>query len=463
MKNKQIFAVFGCVAGVLVLFLPALAELEFHAKALGILCWAIIWWIAKILPEYVTALIMEVLLVVIAGVPSQTVFSAFSGSTWWLLLAAFGLSLGMVKSGLLHRISVKVLGLFPRSFRGQTLGLMVVGTITAPLIPGLSAKAAMLAPLSLGISDSMNYPRKGTQSTGMFLSMLVGLRNPAPLFISASILGYTFMGQYPPEIQAQFTMLHWFICALPWFLCVSVLNYIALITLYSPGTEERYGPKDPAPEKLGAMSKAEKQILAIMIVTVTLWITEPLHGISSHIIAIAALTVCLALDIFDRNVFRSDINWDSLVFIGIALSLSSTFSYLGIDQWIVGLCAPAMQKLAVNPYLLVLGIGILTVFARFVIVSEVAYVNIFMVFMVPVAMRLGINPWIIGMAAYALVNPWFVMYQNPVYMAAYYAVDGQMAEHNTVEKYCLLYVLICLIGLVISVPYWIHTGVFYLH
>lgn len=105
-------------------------------------------------------------------------------------------------------------------------------------------------------------------------------------------------------------------------------------------------------------------------------------------------------------------------------------------------------------------IGTAVVLLRFVIVSELALVNIIMVFLVPLAMEHGINPWIIGFAVYALVNPWFFLYQNPVYMAAYYSVDGKMAEPIKVSLYCLVYLVICLAGLMVSLPWWRILGIY---
>ena len=282
----------------------------------------------------------------------------------------------------------------------------------------------------------------------------------APLFISASVLGYALLGQYPSDVQMRYTMGYWFLCALPWFLFVSVANYIVIV--------RRYGPKSDAAkkdlvveikaEKPGPMSGKEKYMLVVMSTTMLLWTTEHLHGVPAYIVAMAALCLTLAGNVYDRAAFRADINWDSLIFIGAVLGLSSVFSYLGINIWIVEMCTPVFSTLAANPYLLVLGIGVMTVLLRFVIVSELAFVNIFMVFMVPVAVGLGINPWVVGFAVYGLINPWFFMYQNPVYMAAYYAVDGKMSEHGSIAKYCVTYSLICLAGLALSVPFWMGIG-----
>ena len=102
--------------------------------------------------------------------------------------------------------------------------------------------------------------------------------------------------------------------------------------------------------------------------------------------------------------------------------------------------------------------GALTVLMRFVIVSEVAYLNIVMPFLVPLALAAGVNPWVVGFAMYACISPWFVIYQNSVYLPALYSVDGQMVHHADVAKYCFVYTAICLAALAASVPYWQWMG-----
>jgi DASS family divalent anion:Na+ symporter len=106
----------------------------------------------------------------------------------------------------------------------------------------------------------------------------------------------------------------------------------------------------------------------------------------------------------------------------------------------------------------VVGIGLLTLAMRFLIVSEVAYLNITMPFLVPLALGVGVNPWVLGFAMYACISPWFVIYQNSVYLPALYSVDGQMVRHADVARYCFVYMAICLAGLAVSVPYWQWMG-----
>lgn len=464
MKKRIYCGCAGIVLGLCVAGLLRFAGMSSSVSiALGVLAWAIVWWIFKLLPDFVTALIMGILFVTLADVPTATMFSAFSNSTWWLLMSAFGLSIGVTKSGLMYRISLYVLKLFPPTYRGQVLGLLTVGTVTAPFIPSLSAKAAMLAPLSQSISRSMGYAERSKPSSGLFLAMLTGLRNPAPLFISASVLGYAFLALYPESVQAQFTMGKWFVSAIVWFVVISVLNFIALGVIFKPKDEVRADRSD-LDEKLrtlGHMTKSEKTMLLIVLITMLLWVTERFHGIPSHIAAIGALCATIITGVVEPKQLRQDMNWESLIFIGVVLGLAPSFAYLGINDWIVAVCGPAVTAMSSNLYVLLLGVGVITVLMRFVIVSELAFVNIFMVFIVPLAVGAGINPWVVGFAVYCFVNPWFFLYQNPVYMAAYYSTDGCMIGEKSAAKYCAVYIVLCMIALAVSIPVWQLMGIAY--
>ena len=501
----------GALAAAVLIATCPIPGLSYQATAvLGILIMAIVWWITGVLPEFVTAVVMAVLFVVVAGISVGATFSTFASSTWWLLLSAFTLGVGMKTSGLMRRIALAIVRKFPRTFRCQIIAQLVTGTVLGPLIPSLAVKGAMLAPLAMSIGDELGYERQGKRATGLFAAMLVGIRTVAPTIVSASVTGYALMATLPADVQEQFNMASWFVAALPWLVVVLALNYFLIMGMYgrgekasgsetvgAPGNAQSLeqsslrcgtrfvgaaecadsrrdeaessaaeplrgganeGDSKPIPDGLGPLSAVEKRMLAIILMTVVLWATEPFHHISAMAVGLAALVFMFVLKVIDVPAFKSGVNWTSLLFIGIALGLGSVFAEAGLNDWVMQTCGPAFQALAGNPYLLVLGIGVITVVLRFLIVSEVAYLNLLMAFLVPMAASVGVNPWVLGFSAYALVIAWFAKYQSPIYLAAFYAVDGKMAKHSALAKYCGVYLATCLVGLAVSVPYWQWMG-----
>lgn len=456
-------AVLGVVLGVaFALACPTDVGLtEQGIRCLAILILAVVWWVGSVLPTYATAIVMVVLFAVIGGVESSVALSAFTFDTWWLLLAAFGLGAGMKVSGLLRRIALAVVRTFPNTFAAQAAGLMLAGTIVGPLVPSMAAKVSMLTPLAMGIGDELGYERFGKSMQGLFLAMFCGVRSVAPAVLSASVIGYCLLGLLPADVQARFDMLHWLLAALPWFVVVVVLTYASIVLLYRPkgegATKDVKAPSQKS-ENLGPMSRHEKQMCAIILATVVLWVAEPLHHIPAHIVALAAFVLVIACGILGKDGLRKDIAWEPLVFVGIAMGLPNVFGEVGIQDWAVQVAGPAFEALAGNPYLFVLGAAVITLVVRFLIVSEMAYLNIVMVFLVPLCASVGFNPWVVGFAMYAVITPWFVLYQSATYLAAFYSVDGQMAHHADLAKYCVVYTLICMLALVVSVPYWQWMG-----
>lgn len=467
-------AIGGIVMGVLLalLFHPEGLTQE-GCYVLAVLAGAIVWWIVGVLPEFATALIMVALFALVARIPATTSFNFFANPIWWLLVGAFAMGLGMRATGLLERMALAIVSRFPSSFAAQAIGFFACGTVLGPLIPSMAAKASLLAPLSMEVSEVLGYKNQGKQATGLFLAMFTGIQTAAPLFISASIVGYTLLGLLPESVQQQFDFVHWFLAALPWFVPIAILNLVLLVVLYRPrkkpagheaAQEDSSASGDHRDDimkkrrELGPMSASEKRMAVITALTVLLWITQGIHGIPAWIPAVGALVAMTAFGIINKHNFGPGIGWGSLIFIGIVLGLGQVFSEAGITDWIVDVFTPTVMQLASNPYLFVVGIAVITLLARFLIVSQTAFLNIFMVFVIPIATSLGINPWIIGMASYAVINTWFVKYQNPIYLAAFYSVDGKMAKHSALAAYCVPYTVLCVACLLLAVPFWQAMG-----
>lgn len=479
-RRQRIKRIVGAIAGVVVTVLMAFF---FRPEGLGeqgcfvlaILAGAIVWWICAVLPEFATALIMVALFALVGQVPATSGFSFFSNPIWWLLVGAFSIGLGMKETGLLERMALAIVSRFPSSFTAQVIGFFACGTILGPLIPSMAAKASLLAPLAMEVGDLRGYRRQGRQATGLFLAMFTGVQTAAPAFISSSIVGYTLLAIYPAQVQAQFDFVHWFVSALPWFVPMAVLNLVALALIYRPRRKDASADSELTSEtatepsedelmakrrELGRMSLDERRMAIITAVTVALWVTQSLHGMAAWIPAVGALVAMTACGIINKRNFGPGVGWESLIFIGVVLGLGDVFAQAGITEWIVAEFTPLVMALADNPYMLVVGIALITIAARFLIVSQTAFINIFLAFVIPIAITLGINPWVIGMASYTVINVWFVQYQNPVYLAAFYSVDGKMAKNSKLAEYCILYTVIAIVCLLIAVPFWQMMGLF---
>ena len=91
-RLKQIVAVLAVVLGIAIALMTPPNGLNRQAMiALGIVVWAVFWWITQIIPEYVTALMMCTLWAGTKCVGFKVAFDSFSSAGWWIMVGAFGL------------------------------------------------------------------------------------------------------------------------------------------------------------------------------------------------------------------------------------------------------------------------------------------------------------------------------------------------------------------------------------
>lgn len=429
-------------------------------RALGIIVWAVVCWILNILPEYVVGLLMCVLWVAVRAVSFTQAFATFSMDMFWILVGAFGMGVAAAKCGLLKRLALQVINLFPASFLGQAMGLLGAGALIAPLIPSATAKSAMAAPIALNISDALGYPRRSRGAAGIFGAMFIGFGTTGPLFLSATFVNFILYGMLPPEVQSQFTWWYWLVAALPWGVFMLAGSALAINRLYRPAEAARVSRKFIADQlsALGPMTREEKITLAVLLLTIALWITERVHGVSAGVVAVSSMCALLGLDIFGREDFRSGIDWPAVIFIGSVNNMGVVIQTLQIDRWIGLTLEPYITAYMSNIYLFIVLLVIAVVVTRFFIVSITAAAVVFTLVLTPLAAGHGINPWIVALVVFASTNVWFAFYENSTYLCAFYATGGEMVEHGQMIKLTGAYIVISTLGFLLSVPYWRWLG-----
>jgi DASS family divalent anion:Na+ symporter len=460
MHIKRAASVLFVILGVWISQTPPPVGLDVKAMyALGITVWAVGWWITKIIPEYVTGLLMCILWTTLKCVPFKTAFFNFSTSGWWIMVGAFALGVAAGKTGLLKRVSLWVITLFPATFTGQVWGLIGAGTIISPLIPSMNAKSILSAPIALGISDRLGMARKSSGANGLFGACYVGFVIMGHMFMSGSFGHYVLAGMLP-EGYKTITWLEWLLWSLPWGIVTMLGMGFFIVFAYKP-KEKNALPKEYSEEQLpspGPMSKDEKTCLWVLIGTLLLWMTESFHNVSAGEVAIFAMCALLIFKVINHDDFKNGVEWPTLIFIGTLLNMASVFQALSIDKWLGTELKPLFIHVAGEPTLLVITLVLSVCLIKFIMLSLIASATIFVLILPPVMINFGIHPWITCMIAFAAGNIWYLSYMNPIYLCAHLGVKGEMAHHNSMVKLSAVYTMLCIAGFIVSIPYWRMLG-----
>ncbi len=426
---------------------------------LGLLFFAIFFWVADILEDYIVALIMGAGWVILAKIPFETAFSIFSSRTWWLVLSALAMGTAFSKSGLLHRCSLYILNKLPKNYTGRLIGIFLSGIIICPLIPSVIGKVSLAGRFVSSISDQMDLRPRSDMSAGLFYSMYLGFILAGPFFMTGSATNFVILEMIPDDNPIRITWTSWFIFSLPALVLMMMAGFIYIYKKFTPsdltkltaGTTEKIGD-------MGPMSRKEKLTALYLIITMLFWIGEPLHKIPASLVTISGMILMLISGIIDKKDFEEKSRLGFLVFFGITMNIATVFDYTGISPAIAEIILPSIKSILGNPYIFIAALIPVVFILRFMFVSYNSLIIILMLILVPVSSAAGIHPWVTGTVIHlASQSVWFLRYQNQVHNLAF-NISGSMTTRTQDLKASLYFMAITSAIILICVFYWKFTG-----
>jgi len=461
---KTIGLILGIFVGVIIGILPPPEGLTPAAmRAVGIIIGTIIIFIFEALPNYASTTLMCTCFVLFKVGTYPQAFSAYSGGIWWLVVGVLGIGIAVNNCGLLKRLSFFAMRLFPPTYNGMIMAFLGVGTLFAPLMPSTTAKQTIVAPVAMKIGENLGLEKRSKGMAGLFNAMYIGWSITGAIFVSASFVGYMMLGALPEANRGDVGWTDWFIGMIPWAICLIVCSYFMLIWLYKPKDCQRV-PKEFIDEQLaalGPMSRNEKMVALVFGITLVCWMTERMHGVSSGVTALMALVVLAYLNLFTMQDFQTKMAWGLIFYIGGVINIGTIVSVQKIDQWFGNMYGPALGDLATSPYAFVFVVAIAVYLMRFIMISFSSLMVLVIIILAPIAYRYGVHPWVTGMIAYCSVCTWVALYQNANMLVGWASAGG---EQNLDFKHVRLgacgYLVINIIGLLISIPWWQYMGYF---
>ena len=459
--KKIVGGLLGLAVGLTFAFLPAPDGLTRQSMiGIGIFLWAIIHWVFNVYSFFLTAMAMGVGFALFKVAPFATVYSGFTNTTWWFMLGAMGMSAALQKSGLMKRFAYNIMKLFSPTFRGQAVGLMATGAIITPLIPSVTAKTAMGMPIAKGVADSMGYAKKSKELHGLWLAAFVGFTLTSYCFVSSNFFCYFASGLLPAG--SSMSWLNWLLASLVWGVIILAGSLLAILFLYKPKKESSQLTKEYITGELkvmGPLSRNEKITGVIFIITILMWITENLHGISGNLVAILGLLVLIVLNVISVQDFKNGVPWDMLLMIGTLMGMGAVLKEVKITEYIANVAAPLVNMISGNVYLFIICLSVGLYIIRYVYSDVMSILAVFMPLLLPLATAAGISPWIVAFTILTSSATWNVIYQNTFAMQGFAAFGGEEnVKFGSLSKLSYVYMGLNLVGLLVSVPIWQLVG-----
>jgi DASS family divalent anion:Na+ symporter len=433
-----------------------LSSVGWHVTVL--LLGAALAWLLEPVPDFLVALVLVAAWGIAAGIPLALSFSGFVSPNWLISIAALALAVAMVRSGLLLRVALRVIGIFPNTHTGNVLALLLSGVLITPLVPLGLARVAAVAPLAKELSQALGYPARSRATASVAFAGLLGYGMFSSIFLSGLAMNFFVYGLLPGAERARFDWVGWLVAAAPAGAVLLIGSCLVVLVVLRPEVTPRVRPDALRRQvrALGRLQPGELVTMAAVAVLLVGFISQSLTHLDITWVAVLALGVVVAGGALDLEAFRTGIDWAFLVFFGTLLGAGAVLHHAGVDSWLGGFVTAASRWLP-TPGLIVLGLALCVVVTRLVL-PWIPATLLLSVTLVPAAPHFGVASWVVGFVVLVGAITWLVPNQSDFCRLMTAATNGDLftTRHGTLVGAAMTAVTVTAIGL--SIPYWQALG-----
>nr|WP_314741734.1 DASS family sodium-coupled anion symporter [uncultured Haemophilus sp.] len=267
--------------------------------------------------------------------------SQLSSSLIWLVVVAFMIARGFIKTGLGRRIALLMIRAFGKKTLGLAYGLAFADLILAPAMPSNTARCGgVIYPIADSLSRNFeSYPENESRSkVGTFLVSCIGNMNDitSALFLTA-YTGNLLVAKLATDLGYDFSWGSWMLAML--LPCVVSFIVIPLVIYFVTKPEIKNTPDAPALAvkqlaEMGKVKAGEWVMIFTVIVLLILWIFGQQLGVNATTTAFVGLSILLLSGVLSWDDIKNEKGaWDTLIWFAALLMMATQLQTLGFTKW----------------------------------------------------------------------------------------------------------------------------------
>lgn len=390
-KSQNIGLVLAFLVLGIILVLPSPDTLSTGGhRMIGILAFAIILWMSSAVSYPVSATIITALTALLLGfspnpeAPAKLygtsnalklIISGFSSPAMVLVGAAMFISVAMRKTGLDRRIALNVLSTVGTKVSRIYLGVIITGFILAFFVPSATARLACLAPIIIGIVESLGINKKSQVAALLMVGATQADTFWNIMIQTAAAQNLVAVGFIQTQMNTTIPWIDWLLAAAPYSMLMVTILYFVTQALIKPEFKELKGGDVHIANmrrEIGPMSLNEKKLLVISIGLLFLWATGgKLHTIDTTTTTIIAIALFFfpGIGIMDWKFAQPNIDWGSIVMFGAGIGLGSVLLKTKAATWLAHVFVSAFSLETASIFLLI------AIMAAFLIVIHLGFAS----------------------------------------------------------------------------------------
>ncbi len=447
-KLRWIKRIITLIFGIILWHLPIPWDLTPDAWHLfAVFITAIIGVLIDALSIFTASVLALVAVVMLRVLTPEKAFSGFSESFILLILAAFLVAKGVIKSGLGRRIAFLLIRRFGKSTLNLGYCIVATDTLLGPAIPSNTARSGILYPITHALSlDTGSLPTpESRKKTGTYLMMTAISGHTI-----SSALWFTGMAANPvgAGIAAQFGVNmnfgNWFfVASVPCIIALIAIPFV-LYKLFPP--ENKFTPEAPkmaknALHEMGPMSKQEWIMGITFFGMILLWAFSPVLNINLAIVAFLGLSILILSNVYTLNDIRLGAGdaLETFIWFAILYMMSTALNDMGFMKTLGAQIAAQINDYSwVTVYIL---LTVLYVVIHYLFVSQTAHLLALYAVFLQVAVNAGVPAALMAFMLSFATNYFAVITPQASSSNVLFAGSGYLSSEDIYKQGAIITVL----------------------
>jgi divalent anion:Na+ symporter, DASS family len=414
---------------------------------------AILSVILNAFPLLTAAMLAVAAAVLTRAVDANKAFAGFANPSVLLVVIAFLVAFGVVKSGLGARLSLMVVSVFGRSTLGLGYSIFLTDAVIAPAFPSNTARGGVLFPIVLSLAQNAGSKPddEGTRRLGGYLmfSGMASLAVSSALWLTATSvnpIGVSIAEKYGLKIDFG----SWLVAASVPTLAAILLLPLFLYWLFPPGVAA--SPDAPAAARaalraLGRLTRNEWIVAVAFALMVTGWVMAGTLNLSLTAVAFGGLAALLATSVLTvDDISLQGGTLATYLWLAVLFALSTQLNELGFMSYVGDRLTSVLGGIS---WPIAYGaILALYVVMHYMFVSQSSQVLALFGVFLDVGMRSGVPAPLMGFALlfassyFSVITPQGGS-QNVIFVGAGYLTQGELYKLGALTTiFCVLVYLV---------------------
>jgi len=406
-RLKKSVTIFVAISIFLILYFGLPDAFPYEARIMtAIVSFGIVLWALEPIPLGLTALIILLLMLIFHVADMDIIFSGFASPAIYLIIGGMMLAKAVNETSLARRVTYMVLKKWGSTSKGLLGSMLVIMQIQAFFIPATAVRTTLMLPISTMIIKTVDAKPGSNLRKMVLLGVAFGGTISGTAVMTAAIGNILTVELLARYANIKITYFQWFYYTFPLWLILIPAIWMLLLKMFPLPKEHQKFPMiekemESRLKQLGSFNSREIRCLLILIFTVGLWITEPLHGLHPSIPALIGVVFMTLPGIgcasWEKVV---KINYNTVLLISITLSMGYTLIDTGAANIISDyLSVNWVLSFVQNPLYAVIFIVILTqIFHKFISNVSTAVVTLVPI-VISIAANANVDPLLLGFTA----------------------------------------------------------------